>query len=54
MSPDEIVSAYLSSTLSDVHAALAYQYDHRAEFDADIKAAQMRHLASMANFGKVR
>lgn len=38
MSPDEIVSAYPSLTLSDVHAALAYYYDHRAEVDAEIRA----------------
>jgi len=31
MSPDEIVSLYPSLTLSDVHAALAYFFDHRAE-----------------------
>src|SRR3954451_14799262 len=37
MSPDEIVSAYPSLTLSDVHAALAYYYDHQAEIDADIR-----------------
>ena len=37
MSPDEIVSAYPTITLSDVHAALAYYYDHQAEIDADIK-----------------
>jgi uncharacterized protein (DUF433 family) len=38
LSPDEIVSAYPSLTLSDVYAALAYYHDHRAEIDADIKA----------------
>jgi uncharacterized protein (DUF433 family) len=38
MSPDEIVSAYPSLTLSDVHAALAYYNDHQAEIDADIRA----------------
>jgi len=38
MSPDEIVSAYPSLTLSDVYAALAYYHDHRAKIDADIKA----------------
>jgi len=38
MSPDEIVSAYPSLTLSDVYAALAYYHDHRADIDADIKA----------------
>src|SRR5271170_5373017 len=37
MSPDEIVSAYPSISLSDVHAALAYYYEHRARLDADIR-----------------
>src|ERR1700746_2317255 len=37
-SPDEIVSAYPSLTLSDVYAALAYYFDHKEEIDADIKA----------------
>jgi uncharacterized protein (DUF433 family) len=40
MSPDEIVSAYPTITLSDVHAALAYYYEHRAELDAAIAAGQ--------------
>src|SRR4029077_10016449 len=31
MSPDEIVSDYPTITLSDVHAALAYSFDHRDE-----------------------
>ena len=38
MSADEIVSAYPSLTLGDVHAALAYYFDHRDEIDADIRA----------------
>jgi uncharacterized protein (DUF433 family) len=37
MSPDEIVSAYPSITLSDVHAALAYYYEHREQIDAAIR-----------------
>ena len=36
MSPDEIVSAYPGLTLSDVHAALAYYFDHRDEILSDI------------------
>jgi uncharacterized protein (DUF433 family) len=31
MSPDEIVVAYPSISLADVHAALAYYFDHRDE-----------------------
>ncbi len=37
MSPDEIVSAHPSITLSDVHAALAYYYEHRERIDADLE-----------------
>jgi uncharacterized protein (DUF433 family) len=37
-SPDEIVAEYPALTLADVHAALAYYYDHREEIDADFRA----------------
>jgi uncharacterized protein (DUF433 family) len=37
MSPDEIVSGHPSITLSDVHAALAYYFDHRERIDSDIR-----------------
>ena len=37
MSPDEIVSAYPTITISDVHASLDYYDDHQAEIDANIK-----------------
>jgi uncharacterized protein (DUF433 family) len=40
MSPDEIVSAYPSITLSDVHAALAYYFEHRHRIDAEIRDAE--------------
>src|SRR6266851_5499519 len=40
MSPDEIVSAYPSITLADVHAALAYYYEHRARMDAAIREGE--------------
>src|SRR4051794_8067228 len=36
MSPDEVVSAYPSLTLSDVYAALAYYHENRERIDADI------------------
>jgi uncharacterized protein (DUF433 family) len=36
MSPDEIVSEYPTIKLSDVHAALAYYYDHREEVNREI------------------
>lgn len=37
-SPDEIVSQVPSITLADVHAALAYYYDHREEIQEEIRA----------------
>jgi uncharacterized protein (DUF433 family) len=40
MSPDEIVSAHPSITLSDVHAALAYYFENRARIDADIQEGE--------------
>ncbi len=35
MSPDEIAAGY-GLTLADVHAALAYYFDHRADVDRSI------------------
>ena len=46
LSPDEIVSSHPSLTLSDVHAALAYYYDHRDEVDASILEGE-RFVAEM-------
>lgn len=40
MSPDEIVSNWPHLTLSDVHAALAYYYDHRKQIDDDIREGE--------------
>jgi uncharacterized protein (DUF433 family) len=37
MSPDEIVAAYPTLTLSDVHAALAYYFDNVEEIRNDIR-----------------
>ncbi|MSV35741.1 MAG: DUF433 domain-containing protein [Bryobacterales bacterium] len=36
LSPDEIVSQVPSITLADVHAALAFHYDHHAESQQEI------------------
>ncbi len=36
MSADEICDAYPSITLAQVHAALAYYFDHREEVEAEI------------------
>ena len=38
LTPDEIVSQIPSITLADVHAALAYYYDHREEIQEEIRA----------------
>jgi hypothetical protein len=38
MTPDEIVSHYPTLTLGDVHAALAYYFDHLDEIQQEIRA----------------
>jgi uncharacterized protein (DUF433 family) len=35
--PDEIVASFPQVSLSDVYAALAFYYDHRAEIDRQIR-----------------
>ena len=42
-SPDEIVAAYPHLTLADVHAALAFYHDHRAEVDDEIRQADAEY-----------
>lgn len=37
--PDEIVAAYPHINLADVHAALAYYWDNKAEIDQQMKEA---------------
>jgi len=37
-SPDEILAMFPGLALADVHAALAYYFDHRDEIDADLQA----------------
>ena len=37
MSPDEIVSQFPTLTFSDVHAALAYYFDHIEEIRAEMQ-----------------
>src|SRR5690348_803417 len=36
-SPDKIVERFPGITLADVHAALAYYFDHRQEIESDFK-----------------
>jgi uncharacterized protein (DUF433 family) len=40
MSPDEIIYHYPSITLADVHAALAYYYDHLEEIRQQIRESE--------------
>lgn len=40
MSPDDIVCHYPSISLADVHAALAYYYDHLEEIRQDIHESE--------------
>lgn len=51
MSPDEIVSAYPSITLAEVHAALAYYYENREQIDADILEGERFVQEMKAKFG---
>ena len=37
-SPDEIVALFPGLALGDVHSALAYYFDNRAEIDDDLQA----------------
>ena len=37
MSPDQIVDMFPGITLADVHAALAYYFDHRQEIEDDFR-----------------
>ena len=39
---DEIVDMFPGITLADVHAALAYYFDHREEIQADFRRDQER------------
>jgi uncharacterized protein (DUF433 family) len=40
LSPEEIVTDFLQLTLAQVHAALAYYYDHRDEIRQHMKDAE--------------
>jgi len=42
MSPEEIAEQLPTITLSDVHAALSYYYDHRAEIQRMVDEAEAR------------
>jgi uncharacterized protein (DUF433 family) len=52
-SVDEIAAEY-ELTLADVHAALAYYFDHRAEIDDSIRAGEaFTDAMRQASFSKV-
>lgn len=40
LSPDEIISQHSHITLADVHAALTWYHDHRAEIDRQIEESE--------------
>lgn len=40
MSLDQILAEHPRLTLADLHAALAYDHDHRAEIDEDLRAEE--------------
>lgn len=42
MSPDEIAASYPPLTLGQVHAALAWYYDHKDEMDRQVKEDDRR------------
>jgi uncharacterized protein (DUF433 family) len=50
-SADEIVSHIASISLADVHAALAYYYDHRDEIDDDLRRELTLAVESKARAG---
>ncbi len=56
-SPDEIVRAYPHITLADVHAALAYYWDHKDQIDqqmrdADEFVAQLKDANEVSPFAQ--
>jgi uncharacterized protein (DUF433 family) len=40
MTPERILAEYPGLSLADIHAALAYYRDHRAEIDEDLRAEE--------------
>jgi uncharacterized protein (DUF433 family) len=48
-SPDEVVDMFPGITLADVHAALAYYFEHRDEIEADFRREKDLHEWGIAN-----
>jgi uncharacterized protein (DUF433 family) len=47
-SPEEIHQQYPHLSLAQIHAALAYYYDHKAEFDAEIDRSLREYDQALA------
>jgi uncharacterized protein (DUF433 family) len=43
MTPEEIHTAHPHLSLAQIHAALCYYYDHKAEFDAEIERQEREY-----------
>jgi uncharacterized protein (DUF433 family) len=50
MSPDEVIAAHPHLSLAQVHAALAYFYDHRDEIEAAMQTAEEIEAGLRARF----
>lgn len=50
MTPDEVVAAHAHLTLAQIHAALAYFYDHREEIERDVQATDAVEAQLRAQF----
>jgi uncharacterized protein (DUF433 family) len=48
--PDELVAMFPGISLADVHAALAYYFDHRDEIDADFRNDEQWEEFAKANY----
>ena len=48
LTPEEIVATYPHLTLADVHAALAYYYDHQEQIDAEIREGERLYEEGLA------
>src|SRR5438552_1418339 len=51
MSPEEIHDNY-GLSLAQIHAALAYYYDHKVEIDAEIERQDQEYLEAWTKQGK--
>lgn len=50
--PREILEAHPHLSLSQIHAALAFYYDHQAEIDAEIEAVERQADEILAQIGR--